>query len=172
MTDRHGSRGNRRPPEAGSKSRQAALRARALQLLPYFLALPAPAKQPIMDAVAKVVEDFPVSSREAEGTTQHKAYLAQLFALFDALWGAADKAYDFIAVLEVCKQCAQLRPDTSSMGNFHAPIGPSTAAHRGMRVLCCVNGLSLPSGLPFCMLPHTTAIARADAAAAAGGDGH
>ena len=54
-----------------------------------------------MDAVAAVVDSFPVFSREAEGTTQQQAYLAQLFALFDALWGAADKTYDFIAVLEV-----------------------------------------------------------------------
>ena len=97
-------------PGAGSPSRQAALRAKALQLLPIFLALPAPAKQPIMDAVEKeVVKKFPVISRpldaaEAMGSTQHKAYLAQLFALFDALWGAADKAYDFIAVLEVCRR--------------------------------------------------------------------
>ena len=89
-------------PGAGSASRQAALRSRALQLLPAFLQLPAPAKAPIVDAVAAVVDSFPVLSREAEGTTQHRAYLAQLFALFDALWGAADQAYDFIAVLEVC----------------------------------------------------------------------
>ena len=88
-------------PGAGSASRQAALRSKALQLLPAFLQLPAPAKAPIMDAVAAVVDSFPVFSREAEGTTQHQAYLAQLFALFDALWGAADQAYDFIAVLEV-----------------------------------------------------------------------
>jgi hypothetical protein len=88
-------------PGAGSASRQGALRSKALQLLPAFLQLPAPAKAPIINAVAAVVDSFPVFSREAEGTTQHQAYLAQLFALFDALWGAADKAYDFIAVLEV-----------------------------------------------------------------------
>ena len=101
-----------RLPSAGSPSRQGALRARVLQLLPAFLALPAPAKKPIMDAVdEEVVHSFPVVSRsETEGSTQHKAYLAQLFALFDALWGAADKAYDFTALLEVCTRSSLLSP--------------------------------------------------------------
>ena len=85
-----------------------------------------------MDAVAEVVDSFPVSSREAEGTTQHKAYLAQLFTLFDALWGAADKAYDFIAVLEVCISKALTACDTSTR-----PMSRTSSKLDYLQSICC-----------------------------------
>ena len=114
-----------------------------------------------MDAVDKVAESFPVVSRDGTvGTTHHKAYLAQLFALFDALWGAADKAYDFIAVLEVCR---------SAVHNLNPVLNKSSSVLGYIQSDCCIwiiKTITVGGFSPGSVLACT------EAGGAASGDGH
>ena len=78
------------------------MRAEALSLLPSFLAAGSEHAAAVTQAVAELVDDFPVSSWENKaGSLKAAAHRKQLVALMDALVAAAEAGSDIVPLLEV-----------------------------------------------------------------------